>query len=348
MAIPSSREDVWGSVLFDASYGGMPLDMLSTKDVAGRRLVRHRYPHRDGAELEDMGKVPKATRARILFFSRKGKQANPAIDLKAFLAVVDDARPHLFTHPLTGSYMARVGEITVEAEANKRSQIEIECTFEEDTLTPAILEFDSSLGNAVDMSDIGQSRAALTDVAATLAADRKAKLSARQYAIFMEKLSGVLAAGDGAVVRAASWDEPFKRVRDANLELAQSINELDQAQARLDAFTDVRFYPVITACNDLKLSLLQRWHGTQKAAKIIQITVAHPSPLYSIVTQLYGANDCETRVNQIRSLNDIRNPFRVDEGTVLNCQSPSVPLPSQPRNGSTPVPNTRVPSRLAG
>lgn len=342
-------EDHWGSVLFEANYGGLPLDVLSTADVGGRRLVRHLYPHRDGTQIEDMGAVARKTRCKILFFPYGPGDTDPTVYFRQFMKIVARPEAQFFSHPITGTYLARVGEVTYNAEAAPRDTITVECTFEEDTLTPAVFEEALAFFGTISMSEILASRQAITDVIAGMpAAPPGGYLTQRAY---VGGLAGVTAAADSGVARASTWEDPTKRLRDANLELAQTITEIDQKQQDLGTYQDVGFYPLITSCNDFKLSLMQRWRSTQKAATIIEVTVNSAAPLQIVAAQIYGAADNENNVNSILSLNDIRNPFRIDAGTVLRVPAPQVaPSRNGPANTVVPSgrPNTVVPSSLVG
>ncbi|MEX3635949.1 DNA circularization protein [Paraburkholderia sp. BR14320] len=48
----------WTPRLLKASYGGLPFAVEATRTVAGRRYAVHEYPFREGAWLEDMGRLP--------------------------------------------------------------------------------------------------------------------------------------------------------------------------------------------------------------------------------------------------------------------------------------------------
>lgn len=322
-------EDAWGAVLFSASFGGLPLYVLNTSDVGGNRLVRHSFPHRDGEELEPMGAVARKTRCKLIFFYplqsglRLGPQdsfLDPTAYFRAFMDLVASPERQVFTHPLTGSYMARVGEVTYAADPSQRDVITAECTFEEDTLEPAVFDQAAAFTSATSMIDVTQSRAALQDEILVI----RPKVGTTIYVDALET------AADDSVDRASTWGDPVKKLRDANLELAQSLEELDIANQNLGASLDVGFFPLITAVNDLKLSLIQRWRSTQQAARIIQVTVYSPAPLFVLAAQIYGATGVEDRVNQILGLNDVRNPLRIEAGTVLNVQSPTVPVNGAP------------------
>lgn len=132
--------DVWSEILFSAQFAGVPLDIQFTRDSIENGLVTHLRPRRDGANIQNMGQNPRTTDCRILFFEREleGNEIEPGSPnhhrrrFQKFFAFQARDRAQVFVHPLFGSYRARVKNLVVVAEADKRDLIEVTCQFIED------------------------------------------------------------------------------------------------------------------------------------------------------------------------------------------------------------------------
>ena len=148
--------DNWGTILYDASYGGFPIHVLSTSDVGGRALARHTYPHRDGADIEDMGAEPRVTRCRVIFTGPDHYEA-----FRVFHDLAQSIEPLDFVHPITGTYLAKVGELNWSADAEPRDTIMVDCTFEEDTTEPAAFPIGAGSPTLSGSDDVAASAAAL-------------------------------------------------------------------------------------------------------------------------------------------------------------------------------------------
>lgn len=58
----------WKNSLLDASFRGVPFDVISTSDAVQKSLVQHRVPYTNGAEIEDMGANAPNLRLQIIFW----------------------------------------------------------------------------------------------------------------------------------------------------------------------------------------------------------------------------------------------------------------------------------------
>ena len=94
--------DEWGDLLFEASYGGLLLDIISTDDDVSRALAIHKFPFRDGAVLQDVGAEPRQTTVSIIFLPIPTQDDNHINRLTTFLTLVNEGVPQSFVHPLTG------------------------------------------------------------------------------------------------------------------------------------------------------------------------------------------------------------------------------------------------------
>ena len=93
----------WKDTLQDASYKGVKLAVCTTQDSAERALVRHEYPYRDGAEVEDLGRRARMVRIQAVFWGKDYEA-----QLKKLLEVLEKSGPGELIHPVFGSMNAAV------------------------------------------------------------------------------------------------------------------------------------------------------------------------------------------------------------------------------------------------
>lgn len=301
-------DDLWSSILFDASYGGFPIHVLQTSDDGGRDLATHKYPHRNGAEEEDMGGAQRVTRAHIIFFGPDHAEA-----FRVFHDLANSVEALTFTHPLFGSYEAKVGDLHWETSSEPRDCIMVDCVFREDTLTPAVFEVGAG--------------------SPTLAGSEDVDASAAEWLIIVEPEAGTIididgvALGNDAMATAEAWaTDASKTLRDVTHELTALSDRIDATQERFETATDINQYPALVALTKLRGSLVKASQAfAQRSPRIFEVTVAAPAPLLVVAAQIYGATQAADRAQQLIELNDIRNPARIDAGTVLRAQSPVSP-----------------------
>jgi prophage DNA circulation protein len=286
--------DLWERVLHEASYGGLRLDVLSTQDSAGRALARHVYPHRDGADLEDMGGEPRTTRCRVIFLAR-GADDNPLERFARFEALVRQGQAHTFVHPLTGSYEARVSQLDFVAEAEPRDVVLVDCTFEEDTTEPAAFEV-----GAVDPP----------------------AASAAQVDLALGQVGQASPVSGASVAAAERWSEGSTSSRDIGLELVALSDAITAETDRLECATRIDRHGVFVALSRLHYSLRRAAHAAQSVApRLFEITVQTATPLLVIAARTYGAAQASAQYDELLRLNDLPNPARVEAGTVLRARA---------------------------
>lgn len=98
----------WKDTLLDAKFRGVPLHVLNTDDQAQRALVRHEYPYRDGAEVEDLGR-----RARTIHLTAFVWGKDYEASLRRLLEALDVSGPGELIHPLFGSITVCVSSVSV-------------------------------------------------------------------------------------------------------------------------------------------------------------------------------------------------------------------------------------------
>jgi len=91
----------WKDTLLDASFRGVKFHVIGAEDAAERAQVRHEYPYRDGAEVEDLGRRARTVRIQALVWG-----ATYETDLRKLLEALDQSGPGELIHPVFGSMNA--------------------------------------------------------------------------------------------------------------------------------------------------------------------------------------------------------------------------------------------------
>ncbi len=301
--------DVWSSALYQASFGGVEFDCLSTSDSIARSIVEHTYPRRDGADLQDMGASARRTQCRILFWERpaiEGEKAtgNHLQRFAAFVEAVNRGKPQAFVHPLTGSYRALAEGLSFDADAEVRDSIEVDVTFVEDTTQPVRFH-----PGALLVADAGPA-------AVRVRAD---------------KVNGGLADAEidsdvatDAADTVEDWEEdPDISVRRVNLEVASIASEIDILIDEEELTSDLERFALWRQLQALNFSARRAAAAfKQEQPQIIAITIASAVPLRTLAVEVYGARDAADGYREIMKLNDIDDPTLLLEGTVIRAPSP--------------------------
>jgi prophage DNA circulation protein len=306
-------EDLWESILFEATFGGVRVDVQSTTDQVDRTVVEHEFVHVDGAELQDKGGKAHRIDVRLIFFP-VGPDDDPSDRLRRFLAA-KDAGPQDFVHPIFGSLRVRVPNCRVSATAEERSTVMVEATFVED-LSGVKRVRQVGAGSLLD--------AAITEIT-RVSADLTAAI-ADTNAREGKALSSTV--GSDAITTAKAWkasksadSASFRVVR---LQLNTLSDNISKEIDRLEVTTNVRRWAIFDALTRLNYTLRRAFDAvTTTQPDIIEVTVAAAMPLLVLVAQIYrSAREGMRHYDEILRLNDIRNPARLEAGQVIKAYAP--------------------------
>ncbi len=304
---------IWSEVLHQASFGGIEFDCLTTSDALPRALIRRTAPRRNGGRLQDMGSEPRTTQCRILFFERKPLEGeadflleeNHIERFRRFVEAAQLGRVQDFVHPITGTYRAMVEDFAFDADAEAEDQIEVSCTFVEDSTQPTV--FEPGAGGPFDAGV-----AAVKVQGAALDADLAA--------------AGIDdPIGSDTADMAETWSsDPLTSVREVNLQLASLATRIDDAVETYELATNVDRYPAWRNAQILLWKARQAAESfRQTQPQLITVTLAATQPLRVVLTDTYGAADAESQYDNALRLNDIDDPTSIRAGTQLRLAAPN-------------------------
>jgi len=290
--------DAWLEDMHDASFGGLAIDIISISEAFPRQLVVTEYVNRDGAKVVHARKGPRSTDVQVVFHQNSIRR------MKQFLALCDGT-PRTFIDPLTGAYTALAGDIDVAASARSRDFIELSTTFTESTLDVSPIE--------VEGDPVGQSEAALADVLNVFAAS-----SVSLDPDLEADPNTTMSVTDDAAEFFDFLKSSQATQRAASLRVSALNNRIEDEIDRLELLTDVRNYPLMIAMRRLQSSARRLAESAVSTSEqITTFTVESPRSLASLMADLYGAEAVTERHREVLELNDIRNPARLEAGSIL-------------------------------
>ena len=292
---------------FEASYDGIRIDVLSSNIRHGRDVVPHKFPKRDGATNEDMGRQQFVCTLQFLFIDHRfvpEGEGNYQDRFESFNRIVDDGKPRVLVHPYEGAVRCNIGDFSHDADGSGQPVIMASATFSEEIDLPPV--FVAGAG--------AQTRASAQDVRAeSIQAERS-----------LEDVGFDPSTVQFAAAEADRWEgDPDLSAREVQLQMAVINQNLNRELDELEVATDLSRHPIHKQYTRLQHSLRRAAEAfTTTTTRIVQINVLEPLPLRVIAARFYGAEQAERRFREMRELNPaIRNPAIIPAGSVLKAYS---------------------------
>lgn len=286
-----------GPILFPASYGGVSFWFGSFDGQGGRDIVVQSPSRGDIHVLQDRGRRHRTLSSEIMFVDEPDR--DPVADrFRAFLDLSEDGEGHLFTHPILGSYLARVSDLSYSVRSDDAA-ITATCTFHAESEPQPILPAGAG---AAPM-------AGLEEVTATVAR-AESELSAQ--GLPSDAPASVLAKVEGWVTA----EDPDARA--IYLELASASEMIDREIDRLDLLTNLDRWPVYREMIHLQYQMSRAAEAvTSDVSDVIEVTISASIPLRLLCADLYGADAADDRAHRVAQINRLRTPGLVPAGTLL-------------------------------
>jgi hypothetical protein len=295
--------------LYAASWGGIRLWCTRVSTTNGRKLVIHDPTRGDQHPVDDQGLETRTTSCTIIFDDMEGETDSPKTRFDRLCALIEQGDAQIFTHPLRGSYLARVGRF--DHDVDEYSVISAEIEFVPEADVPAITVTTAET-SAIAGGDAVAAAADRADVA-------------------LAELGAESPVTDQARAAAAAWQDDGTTVRQVQVDVAQLVEAIRAEVARLDLAGTLRRWRAHRAMTLLAESVVGAGRAATAAdtARLMTVRITRPTALPALLAGIYGARDVPERARQARSLNDIRTPGWIEAGTDLR-----LPLPgTQPRRG---------------
>ena len=118
----------WAKDLLDASYRGVPFNVMA-EDLTGQRsLGQHGVPYVDGDDVEDLGRGPRQFALQAVIFGE-----NYLLELQTLLRALDTRGSAELIHPIYGSVAVVNATYQVSHRAERPDYAEVAMQFLEHT-----------------------------------------------------------------------------------------------------------------------------------------------------------------------------------------------------------------------
>lgn len=299
---------------FEASFGGVRIDVVSTSSNHPRRVFAHEFPKKAGATTEDQGRGPLIVDLSFVFIDRKARPGEelPIEDYQGRfetfkeLLLVDTVRT--LVHPYLGQIRCRIGNYNDSGNGDGQPMINASAQFTEENTEPAVLDI---VDGAIQATAGAQ---------AVSAASFNADLALTAQGLSSE-LTGE------ALILAESWGFSIGlTTRQVQIEMAEINGRLDDELETFEAGGDVDSIPIIQAYTLLQFRLRKAAESfSTTTPRIVEITTEATIPLRAIVAEFYGAAEADRRFLEVLELNPtLRTPACVPPSVTLKAYSRTV------------------------
>lgn len=284
---------------FQAQWGRHKLWASRVTTDNGRRQVIQELSSGDEHPVQDRGLKPRRVTLELLFDDFPEESSTPTNRFRSLKADVDAGTRAIYTHPIDGGFLARVGSFDYDIDANSvitNARIEFIADEAIDAVQPAgagatSISGEGAIEQAADDLDAALAAAGLdgTDLTATAksnAADWQdaEDLSTRQVIVDAAET----AAGVGALIEE---------------------NGLEFDLALFDVYR-----AAIMFADSVRVGAIA---ATSETPSVFVLRIVQPTSLLPLCARTYGGNEAEDRARQVTELNDIRTPGWLAPGEYL-------------------------------
>lgn len=279
---------------YKSSFGDLRLWLSKVSTDRSRTLVVQELSSGDEHVVQDRGRGPVRARCTVLFAHMIEDDIQPLDRCRRLQAIVDD-KPRIFSHPSSGSYLARIGPFTEEINSDGIITAEIE------VIQVAPIDAVSQAGaGTIPATGEGAVEAAADSLAAEL-----------------EDVGLTSSLPEDAKAAVSSWNatdtvntrEVLTQVGSLTSELGDQANEFGGDIGLWSAFkATVLLAEAVRAAAD---------SATAETAQTFVLKIASPVALRAVLASVYSAEEADFRYGQVMALNDIAAPAWLEPGTEL-------------------------------
>lgn len=285
------------NALYQITWGRFVLWCSTVSTQNSRTITVHELADGDDHPLQDRGLGVIRTRCSLVFDWMKGETVPPIQRFREFKrAAVDVGGTAIFTHPIDGRFVARVGEFSYDLDDDGNVSNCV-AEFIKDTeiagVTPAGAGVAGVTGFGTVEAAADELEAALAgiDIESTIPADAKAAVDA-------------WTAGDAI--------ESTRQILVDAARLTNDLNDLISGEELEDELEKWEAYhAAIMLSEAIRSSALA---ATAETSSVFVVRLVKPTSLLALCASLYGGGEAEDRARQVEALNDIRRPAWLDTG----------------------------------
>lgn len=312
-------DDIWSKILFSAKFGSVPIDVLTSRDSFRRALVRHEYPRRDGAVIDDEGAGAREVDLLLIFFDPRKplpddppewSSLNHRERFDRFVKEANAGKARELVHPLFGSFPALCESFEAAAGGEGRDQITVTAKFVEQGLNPVALS--STIAKPIEGG------AAAVDVEAKAATAAASALPAEDAELVNETATN-------AAAEVERWDsDPDIDPGSITAGLQRTSDDIDTTIRTLDLLSTPNGYATYRALSRLHYQVRRAAERARRdAPALISVVNAAGAPLRILLADVYGADRAEAHMPEAMRLNKIPDPTYVEAGTELTLPTPA-------------------------
>lgn len=283
---------------FEVTWGRLKLWLSSISTDNSRSLVVHELSSGDVHPVQDRGERIRRSRCTLLFDDMTG-ESMPAFDrFVLFKAAVDSGAEAVFTHPIDGSYMAKVGEFNYDIDEHSIiTNVSAEFVAVDEiqaVLIPASGSVSglASEGSVTAMADALDTELEAVDLDTDITADAR--------------------------TAADAWTDPDVSPREVIASVAELSDRIADFITYEDLEGDLALFDAYRAAVMLAASIrAAAVSATSETPNVFSIFVAKPVVLLALMAKMYGGARAEERARQVIALNDIRTPGWLTPGQYL-------------------------------
>jgi hypothetical protein len=292
---------------YSASWGGLRLWIASLRYPAGRDVVVHEPSSGGGFVTQDRGPTLRRASMSLLFASFPGETKSGVERVRALEALASDGEPHIFTHPIHGSYLARIADLSIDLDSEGPPTATCDLIPTEPVAAVTAI----GGGGIVDPWGTSGIDAAADDLDAELAN------------LWLSNVPG------DARAAAATWDEGDASSRDVLVTVERITSTISDEIEGHEMDADIALWSALKAYVLLGDALRTGAIATSgSSATTITMLLGETTSLRPLLAAVYGASEVESRYAEALELNDIRAPGRIPAGTMLTLAAP----PARPRS----------------
>ncbi len=294
------------NALYQITWGRFTLWCSAVSTENSRTVIVHEVASGDIHPLQDQGLGPIRTRCSLIFDDMTGETVPPIQRFREFKrAAVDVGGTALFTHPIDGRFVARVGQFSYEIDDD--GNVSAAAEFIKDAELTAVMPAGAGVAGVTGAGSVSAAAAELDtalediDIESDIAADAVAaqdawtageeQVSTRQILVDAARLSNDIAA----------------LIADEGLE-----DDLAKYEA---------YHAAIMLGEAVRAAALA---ATAETSSVFVVHLVKPTSLLALCASLYGGAEAEDRARQIEALNDIRRAAWLDVGVDYLCPTKSV------------------------